>query len=657
MPKTYLDPSVNYNRPPCAQQILPQSSFANSNSTINNTTTLNHNQIDMVYNSRQVLNRNQYPCVQSGVNMLLENIDGNWYSEQRLSDDRLLRQLDKVDNIEITSKDLSPASFCSNLDLLLPDFYKNVPKDIYHNKVPEQQPTYNTNYGQRIEYPPCAQMNCEIENLNRYDGMGRDTNGYDYSQQQYYKNSYNIYSQCQDFNPSYISGDEYFLQNQIFGSENMQYPQISNMDQQTEGSNEESDIVVEDSEEEIDYNELYNSRCIICNCFYISNGIQFYLLTEMAPLTMSSQKPLNIKITELLGPVNTKKSYLCSQCLGLINTIDHLQFKLDNFKCELTNKYSTHSNNLSNVNSINKLLNKKKVKYKDVCRHNYRCKLCKKIYSLDSICKLHIRKHKLLNRFLCHICGKQYNKTFIFEKHLQLHTNRKMKKDNVPKISGFICKICSMVCRTKSKLKEHQNYCLGKLPYKCKYSSCNKNFATSTKLKYHIKLKHDKKFSLICSICNIGFIKTSDYKSHMVSHSTEKKYQCMKCKKCYKTMSNLNFHMKFHDKKLPFNCNICKKGFMRKEYLESHINTHKGIKKFSCYICDGKFVSQKNLDSHMKCHDGSIKKKSCNLCGKLTANLQDHMRSHNNLKEFNCSECDMKFNTKSAMYKHKKRKH
>ncbi|GJQ67212.1 hypothetical protein Trydic_g12739, partial [Trypoxylus dichotomus] len=591
MSKLYPDSCSNYNRPPCGQQ---QNTFTNSN-PINTTVSLNHNQLDMVYNSRPVLNRSQYPCAQSGVNMLLENVDGSWYSDQRLNEERVLRQ---VDNIEISSKDLSPASFCSNFDLLLPDLYKNATKDIYHSKVQDQQLIYNTNYSQRIDYPPCAQMNCEIDGLNKYDAVSRENGGYDCSQPQYYKNGYNMYNQCQDFNATCINSEEYFSQNQFFGSENMPFTQMANIDQQTEGSNEESDIVVEDSEEETDYNELYNSRCIICNCFYVSNGIQFYSLTEMAPLSMSSQKPLSIKIRELLGPIDTKQSYLCGQCLGLVNTIDHLQFKLDNFR---------------------------------------------KTYSLKGVCSLHIRKHKLMNRFLCDVCGKRFTRKSLFEKHLKLHLDLGVRiRENSSKIDGFHCKVCGIIFRTGTKLKEHQNYCSGRLPYKCKHSSCNKNFATSTKLKYHVKLKHDKKFTSICSICNIGFIKTSDYKSHMVSHSTEKKYQCPQCHKCYKTMSNLNFHAKFHSDRLPFNCEICEKGFMRKEYLESHVNTHKGVKKFSCYICDGKFVSQKNLDSHMKCHDESIRKRSCNLCGKLTANLQDHLRSHNNLKEFNCNGCDMK---------------
>jgi uncharacterized Zn-finger protein len=203
---------------------------------------------------------------------------------------------------------------------------------------------------------------------------------------------------------------------------------------------------------------------------------------------------------------------------------------------------------------------------------------------------------------------------------------------------------------------EHENYCLGLLPHNCKF--CDKKFPSTTKLKNHVKLKHDKKFVAICSICNIGFVKLSDYKSHKISHSTDKKYACAKCDKSYKTLSNLNFHMKVHNSKLPFICPVCDRGFMRKEYLEAHVNNHNGVKNFACSVCHKKFVSQKNLDSHLKYHDGTAKTKTCNVCGKvMTTGFEEHLRIHNDLREFECDQCDNRFNTKGTLAKHKKRKH
>lgn len=217
----------------------------------------------------------------------------------------------------------------------------------------------------------------------------------------------------------------------------------------------------------------------------------------------------------------------------------------------------------------------------------YKCKVCKKILCLKKYCVYHIKRHRNQS-YLCDSCGKMYLNKRKFLLHNIRHNRRSCRT-----IEGFKCSNCNKIFRTKSNKNEHENYCLNILPFKCTQRLCEKKFPTVTKLKNHVRLKHDKKFTVICSICNIGFIKVSDYKSHVVYHSADKKYSCSKCSKTYKTLSNLNFHMKIHCDNLPFNCHICKKGLMRKEYLEAHINKHKGIKNFSCISCEKKFVSKK----------------------------------------------------------------
>lgn len=288
------------------------------------------------------------------------------------------------------------------------------------------------------------------------------------------------------------------------------------------------------------------------------------------------------------------------------------------------------------------------------CRNRrYKCRTCKKVLSMRKVFQLHSKRHRM-SGFLCELCGKMFDSRMEFYRH----ASSKRCSKFVPKIKAFKCSRCLKAFRTKTNLKEHENSCLGLLPYVCTHEKCDKKFASSTKLKKHVKLKHEKKFTSICSICNIGFINVSEYKTHMLSHSTEKKYTCTKCNKSYKTPSNLNFHMKVHNDKMPFNCTICKKGFLRKDYLEAHMNNHNGIKNYVCSVCDKKFVCQKNLDSHMKYHDGTVRKNTCNICGKtMITGFQEHLRIHNNLLEFQCDFCDLRFNTKIALAKHKKKKH
>ncbi|EEZ99663.1 zinc finger protein 320 [Tribolium castaneum] len=596
--KTYPNTYNVYNRPPCAKQALDNNpnQFYSYNMPINN----NYNQLEAfnMMSPHKTQNVCMYPELPT------------W--DTRIYEDTL-KIPDKIEMIEITSKDLSPAaSYCSNLDLLVPDFYKTLGKDLnYFNN-------------QKIDYPACAQSNqggntqtvkyCSIQNVEYHN--------YDY---------YNYYD------------GKVLDQNQYF---DLPGDSFQPLDQQTE-SNDESDIIVEESDEDCtDYGGTKvpsgDNKCIICNVSYTPLGTQFYFLTLKSPLTMSSQKPVFTKIVSIVGRISNEINYLCSECLGLINTIDHLQFKLNGFNTELKMKFQRTCQD----NNVPQRPNKKR--FRDNKDRRMKCKLCKKIVSLRQICQKHALKHK--SRFLCEFCGKTSPTLRHFKHHHQHHAIK------TPKIAAFVCRNCPKSFRTRSNLTEHENYCLGVLPHKCQ--SCDKKFPSNTKLKNHVKLKHDKKFIAICSICNIGFVKLSDYKAHKISHSTDKKFQCAKCDKSYKTLSNLNFHMKVHSGKLPFICSICDKGFMRKEYLEAHVNNHKGVKNFGCHVCDKKFVSQKNLDSHLKYHDGSAKTRTCNICGKvMTTGFEEHLRIHNNLREFECDQCDCRFNTKGTLAKHKKRKH
>ncbi|CAG9770065.1 unnamed protein product [Ceutorhynchus assimilis] len=560
-----------------------------------------------------------------------------------------IKVTEKNDLVEISNKDLSPINYYSNnIEPII---------DVQYNRIEGAQWANNFT----SNYSSCAQVgksytgasksnystsvdketykSCAYYNTNAYYMPGKQTDGF--------LNHYNNFNGHYD--QKYLEENNCFSQNSaLYGAGLSQtltnnYNYLPNLDQTTEASNDESDIIVEDSSSECsgDEQQFYNkTKCLVCSTQYTQLGLQFYVLTSKNPLTMSSQMPVKNKISEFIKNnifSCSDKNYLCNDCLGLVNTIDHLQLKLNNLINDLLNKF----NSCSLRNTIKK---KKKIQF-----IKYKCKKCNKFLCVKNYLKKHIKKHKI-TYYLCESCGLKISSLKKFKTHLKMHRKPALLK-------AFVCS-CKKTFSTKFHLTEHRNFCLGLLPFKCKAPHCNKKFASSTKLKSHTKLKHDKKFVAICSICNIGFVKISNYKSHMISHSTDKKFSCNKCEKSYKTLSNLNFHLKSHKNALPYFCSICNKGFMRKEYHEAHMNNHKGIKNFNCSLCDKKFVSQKNLDAHLKYHEGTTKTNTCNICRKIfTSNFEEHLRVHLNLKEFECTECDMKFNTKNTLSKHRKRKH
>ncbi|CAG9856067.1 unnamed protein product [Phyllotreta striolata] len=640
----------------------PQSYFSYSSALLNNFGS-NSNYLDVCANPvPQNNSRNQGNSAgyQEQVDMF------NWENRVIPDLEKVIKFPDKIEMIEISSKDLSPASYCSNMDLLMPELYKNQGKETLSCSRYDSQCYYNQGNCQRnFDYPSCVQYEtpakCCPQKTNDNETLMKSCNftsdiflenndtstkhsnfNKPYCENYIDYNMYNTYDKSQD--PQLPIHNDFFN-----NTGNMQFDPI---DQQTEDSNEDSDIIVEDSDEEISSCDVQEkkqqftklNKCLICNLSYTPFGIQFYFLTSKNPLTMSTQKPVVEKIIELVGNVCTR-SYLCSECLGLLNTIDHLQLKLSTFNTEFVGKYQqTCQENNIEYNRVRRDNVKKVTRYK--------CKICKKVLCLRNYFQYHLKRHKT-TKILCEHCGK----IFTTRKKFLEHKKRCTKLPPPRKIEPYKCTNCSKIFRTNSQLKCHLNVCLGMLPFECKHHHCDKKFATKTQLKYHVKLKHDKKFVAICSICNIGFVKLAAYKNHKLTHTSEKKHSCNKCEKSYKTLSNLRFHMKVHDKLLPFNCPICEKGFLRKDYLDTHVNKHRNIKNYECNVCKKKFGSQKSLDAHSKYHEES-KKVTCNICGKTMINgFKDHLRVHNNLKEFECEHCDHKFNTKGALNKHVKKKH
>ena len=76
-----------------------------------------------------------------------------------------------------------------------------------------------------------------------------------------------------------------------------------------------------------------------------------------------------------------------------------------------------------------------------------------------------------------------------------------------------------------------------------------------------------------CTICPATFAVDSYLRSHMRSHSGEKRYQCEVCDKKYVSHNQFQFHKKTHLYKkgeIPrdFKCDICEKTFARKGCLQ-----------------------------------------------------------------------------------------
>uniref|UniRef100_W8BK57 Zinc finger protein 710 n=1 Tax=Ceratitis capitata TaxID=7213 RepID=W8BK57_CERCA len=110
----------------------------------------------------------------------------------------------------------------------------------------------------------------------------------------------------------------------------------------------------------------------------------------------------------------------------------------------------------------------------------FKCEFCEKTCVGRANYEVHLRFHKKVYPFVCHICAKP----FMMTQHLNNHVKTKHEGQR------FICeeKNCGKMFQTAHALKNHAYTHVDQLPYRCDY--CQQYFATKGRLRWHISRIH-----------------------------------------------------------------------------------------------------------------------------------------------------------------------
>ena len=171
-----------------------------------------------------------------------------------------------------------------------------------------------------------------------------------------------------------------------------------------------------------------------------------------------------------------------------------------------------------------------------------------------------------------------------------------------PSLGSLQCQQCGKLFTCKSALLRHEVVHTGARDYKCKH--CDKTFAQTSNLNYHVRTVHDKVKAYNCDVCHKQFAQRGSLATHVASvHEKLKPYKCSECGKEFALNHQLARHKLVHSgdkpyKCKPHKCEECGKTFAQSSHLSDHKLTHSGVKAHKCSDCGKTFTQRRTLSSH-----------------------------------------------------------
>ncbi|XP_069174290.1 uncharacterized protein [Procambarus clarkii] len=327
--------------------------------------------------------------------------------------------------------------------------------------------------------------------------------------------------------------------------------------------------------------------------------------------------------------------------------------------------------------------------------HQHPCPFCQYSSSRFTLPK-HLQEQHPEYLISCDICSSKFVDSHIFNIHQISH-----------RTGEYSCNDCGIKFGTVDELSNHKKL-IHAAKHHAKYSCpvCAKTFELRLKFITHIVEFHKGKVqidglmwgsrgSLVCSICQKRFKKTSLFIAHEKTHRSERlncqhcrstypsdtllqyhilthhfgDYECNECCVKFASLQQLNIHEeKVHKVKVNKVCEFCNKEFReqvnlichrRKEHPESE-ECRKA--KYSCSECGMKFMVRGNLVRHLRMHDKEkvAKSSACDLCGKVLSNkysLASHLKTHSRDTTHKCKVCEKAFVSKYTLVDHIRRIH
>ena len=379
--------------------------------------------------------------------------------------------------------------------------------------------------------------------------------------------------------------------------------------------------------------------------------------------------------------VHFEKSYECEYCGIRINSEQHWKNHVKRLheeqqKCPICDevKFDMKNHMLTHSTSREK---------------KFKCEKCP--YKAERACLLKKHNeivHELIRKYSCELCDKKFTGGFALKEHMKISHGDGEKK-HICKTCGFRtitarnlkrhieyshsttndtanlkCNLCEKILKGDNTLRVHMKMIHSNKIYKC--SECLQTFKNSKNLRRHFLNIHDTETPLKqCELCPKSFRSQESLTSHKKVHNKGPKRKMYPCSICeYRaSVSRMSDHMKtVHCDERPFKCSVCQTAFKLNSLLKTHFkNLHTNdAKKYSCDQCDYESIDKRHLKTHVDSIHLGLRPFKCDTC-ESTFTQKPHLNTHkktvHSKNEYQCRNCDERFNNDHSRISHEKRIH
>lgn len=161
----------------------------------------------------------------------------------------------------------------------------------------------------------------------------------------------------------------------------------------------------------------------------------------------------------------------------------------------------------------------------------------------------------------------------------------------------------------------------------------------------------------MCEICSSSFKTNKRLETHIKTHQLNRDYHCSQCPSTFKVIGAMKKHEKNHSLEKTFCCDEpgCKWKFKEERSLKLHKHCHAKTNDWICTLCNRALKTKDNLRRHtISYHTGGFKRISCGICKKSfqQKHLKSHLRSHTDLRIYECKSCHRSFKTFEGLSRH-----